>query len=76
MQIQNQCEAEALFLEIVQKRKKMMDIAEVQGFTSCETLRCSQELDLLLNKYQKHLSKREEKRPLFSFFQKNFALQK
>ncbi|UNL87151.1 aspartyl-phosphate phosphatase Spo0E family protein [Priestia koreensis] len=54
----------------------MMDIAEVQGFTSCETLRCSQELDLLLNKYQKHLSKKEEKRPLFSFFQKNFALQK
>ncbi|MBM7704758.1 aspartyl-phosphate phosphatase Spo0E family protein [Metabacillus iocasae] len=78
MRIQGQREAnvEALLVEIVMKRQQMMEIAEQTGFTSCETIQCSQELDGLLNRYQKQLLEHQEKQSLFSFLGSKFALQK
>ncbi|WP_239421799.1 aspartyl-phosphate phosphatase Spo0E family protein [Bacillus sp. CGMCC 1.16541] len=78
MRIQNQREVnvEALLVEIVLKRQQMMEIAEQTGFTSCETIRCSQELDGLLNIYQKQLLEEERKLPLFSFLGNHLAFQK
>ncbi len=37
---------------IDQKREEMISIAMETGFTSSETITCSQELDVLINKYQ------------------------
>ena len=34
-------------------RTRMIDTVKVKGFTHPDTIRCSQELDCLLNKYQK-----------------------
>jgi stage 0 sporulation regulatory protein len=68
--------AETLLIEIVQKRQKMMTIAEEKGFTSIETIKCSQELDELLNIYQQLLAKKEKQKGFFSFLAKPFAMQK
>lgn len=68
--------AETLLIEIVQKRQKMMTIAEEKGFTSIETIKCSQELDELLNIYQQLLAKKEKQKGFFSFLVKPFAMQK
>lgn len=35
------------------KKEEMIRLAFLRGFTSHETVRCSQELDGLLNEYQK-----------------------
>ncbi|MGG1397292.1 aspartyl-phosphate phosphatase Spo0E family protein [Bacillus salipaludis] len=37
-------------------KKKMINLANGTGINSYETLRCSQELDKLLNLYMKHYS--------------------
>ncbi|MED1562530.1 hypothetical protein AJ85_12765 [Alkalihalobacillus alcalophilus ATCC 27647 = CGMCC 1.3604] len=39
-------------LQIESKRNQMLRLAEKYGFTSDETVRCSQELDELLNTLQ------------------------
>jgi stage 0 sporulation regulatory protein len=39
--------------EIQHKRKKMIDCAQKHGLTSERTIRYSQELDMLLNEYQR-----------------------
>lgn len=44
-----QVKRENLFLLIVRKRTEMIRIANSKGLQSNETIRCSQELDLLLN---------------------------
>lgn len=38
---------------IEKKRKKMVYLAETYGYTSSKTLKCSQELDKLLNMFEK-----------------------
>ncbi|CAG9623465.1 aspartyl-phosphate phosphatase Spo0E family protein [Sutcliffiella rhizosphaerae] len=43
-----------LALKIELKRKQMIHCAKEYGFTAAQTVRCSQELDLLLNKQTKH----------------------
>ncbi|WP_328700987.1 aspartyl-phosphate phosphatase Spo0E family protein [Aquibacillus kalidii] len=40
-----------LLTKINKKRQEMIEIGLSQGLTSKETVRCSQELDALLNKY-------------------------
>ncbi|MBT2686859.1 aspartyl-phosphate phosphatase Spo0E family protein [Bacillus sp. ISL-47] len=45
-------EREKLTLLIVRKRYEMIRSANSNGLLSKETIRCSQELDLLLNKFQ------------------------
>ena len=47
---------EMLALQIELKRQEMFHIASKFGFTAKETVKCSQELDILLNK-QLHNSK-------------------
>ncbi|MDF0729053.1 aspartyl-phosphate phosphatase Spo0E family protein [Cytobacillus sp. S13-E01] len=44
---------EKLLLYITLKREEMIKLATNTGFTSDETIKCSQDLDLLLNKYQR-----------------------
>nr|WP_277874690.1 aspartyl-phosphate phosphatase Spo0E family protein [Mesobacillus harenae] len=39
--------------EIHRKREKMVEAARITGFTSEETVSCSQELDELLNEYHR-----------------------
>jgi stage 0 sporulation regulatory protein len=73
---ENHSEEEALLIEIVQKRQKMMTLAEEKGFTSMETIKCSQELDELLNRYQQLLTKKKERKGFFSFLAKPFVFQK
>jgi stage 0 sporulation regulatory protein len=34
-------------------RNRMIDTVKIKGFTHPDSIRCSQELDCLLNKYQK-----------------------
>ncbi|MDE3838315.1 aspartyl-phosphate phosphatase Spo0E family protein [Bacillus methanolicus] len=44
--------------EIQHKREKMIDSAQKHGLTSERTIRCSQELDMLLNEYQRTFQSR------------------
>jgi len=44
---------ETLFLRIVQKRTEMMKLANANGLGCNKTIKCSQELDLLLNSFDK-----------------------
>ncbi|MFC7370191.1 aspartyl-phosphate phosphatase Spo0E family protein [Fictibacillus iocasae] len=39
--------------DIGMKKSELLKLAALSGFTSNETVRCSQELDQLLNLYQK-----------------------
>jgi stage 0 sporulation regulatory protein len=52
------------------KRAMMIDCANTNGFTSEETIKYSQELDILINEYQKasqHFSRpNEEIKPAFN----------
>ncbi|MBI0580125.1 aspartyl-phosphate phosphatase Spo0E family protein [Neobacillus cucumis] len=41
-------------------KKKMIDLAKGTGINSYETLRCSQELDTVLNLHMKHFSHKNE----------------
>ncbi|WP_082153624.1 aspartyl-phosphate phosphatase Spo0E family protein [Bacillus sp. LL01] len=44
-----------LALKIELKRKQMIHCAKEYGFTASQTVRCSQELDVLLNKQSQQL---------------------
>jgi hypothetical protein len=48
-----QPDREALFLLIVRKRSEMIQLAKSNGLLSNKTIKCSQELDLLLNTLNK-----------------------
>jgi hypothetical protein len=48
----NQEKKESLFLSIVRKRNKMISLANSNGLLNKETIKCSQELDSLLNQFQ------------------------
>ncbi len=65
--------------EINKKREEMITIANSTGFTSNETIECSQELDELINIYQR-AETAERNHSLFRQFLKRvmlfFALQK
>ncbi|PWW32570.1 aspartyl-phosphate phosphatase Spo0E family protein [Cytobacillus oceanisediminis] len=52
LQENKQAKREKLLLLIVRKRNEMIRLANSNGLLSNETIRCSQELDLLLNKFQ------------------------
>ncbi|MCU9612294.1 aspartyl-phosphate phosphatase Spo0E family protein [Caldibacillus lycopersici] len=53
---------------IKNKRELMIASAKTYGFTSEKTLRYSQELDLLINEYQRFFRKMElEKLPFFGY---------
>ena len=43
-----------LLAKIDATRKEMIKSAEVRGYASEKTVRCSQELDMFLNKYQQN----------------------
>ncbi|WP_449539405.1 aspartyl-phosphate phosphatase Spo0E family protein [Ferdinandcohnia sp. Marseille-Q9671] len=47
-----------LKIAIELKRRKMTNLANRHGFTAGETVKCSQELDELLNMYQKTRQKK------------------
>lgn len=47
-----------LDLEISLKRKKLIEVANLKGFTNSETVMISQELDHLLNEYQKMMAEK------------------
>jgi hypothetical protein len=53
LQENTQVKRESLFLLIVRKRNEMIRIANSNGLLSKETIRCSQELDMLLNTFNK-----------------------
>ena len=44
---------ETIFLLIVRKRTEMIQLANSNGLSCKETVKCSQELDLLLNTFNK-----------------------
>ncbi|RBW68118.1 aspartyl-phosphate phosphatase Spo0E family protein [Bacillus taeanensis] len=52
-----EAEKKALLQLIADKRKEMIDIAMRKGFACTETVRCSQELDGLLNVYERRFVK-------------------
>jgi hypothetical protein len=52
MQNHDQDKKESLFLSIVKKRNKMITLANSNGLLNNETIKCSQELDSLLNQFQ------------------------
>jgi hypothetical protein len=41
---------------IIEKKEKLVELASANGLTSSETVKCSQELDVLLNLYQRQCS--------------------
>ncbi|GGB64721.1 aspartyl-phosphate phosphatase Spo0E family protein [Fictibacillus barbaricus] len=44
----------SLLMECIkEKKEKLVEIADRSGLTSTETVKCSQELDILLNVYQR-----------------------
>ncbi len=47
---------ENLYLLIEKKRKEMFDVANKKGLISIETIRCSEELDTLINLYQTQIN--------------------
>ncbi|MFZ3578787.1 Spo0E family sporulation regulatory protein-aspartic acid phosphatase [Virgibacillus sp. DJP39] len=50
---QIELDRETLVLLIVKKRNEMLMLADRDGLSSCRTIRCSQELDSLLNSLHK-----------------------
>lgn len=48
-----------LLNQIDKKKKKMVEVASITGMDSYQTLKCSQELDILLNLHMKHFSLKE-----------------
>lgn len=44
---------ESLSVQIDLKRKEMIEMANIKGFTHIETIQISQELDSLINEYQR-----------------------
>jgi hypothetical protein len=61
-----------LLKEIDEKREIMISTALATGFTSKETVTCSQELDVLINRYQEQISRDKKKgvpQIFFNFFE-------
>ncbi|QFT88318.1 Aspartyl-phosphate phosphatase Spo0E [Bacillus sp. THAF10] len=58
-----------LALQIELKRKQMIYYAKEYGFTATQTVRCSQELDVLLNKESQQQLSRMQNRNNYSFSQ-------
>lgn len=57
LQENTQFNRESIIISIVQKRDEMIRLASINGVLSSETIKCSQELDELLNtldKFQIH----------------------
>jgi hypothetical protein len=55
----NNISLELLLLnQIDKKKKKMVEVASITGMDSYQTLKCSQELDILLNLHMKHFSQK------------------
>jgi hypothetical protein len=55
----NHISLELLLLKRIDKlKKKMIEVAANTGITSYQTLKCSQELDILLNLHMKHFSQK------------------
>lgn len=46
-----------LMLQIELLRNKMIEVANREGFTQCNTISLSQELDQLLNDYERSIEK-------------------
>ncbi|WP_066052232.1 aspartyl-phosphate phosphatase Spo0E family protein [Robertmurraya korlensis] len=46
----------SLLNQIDKKKKKMVEVASDTGMNSYQTLKCSQELDVLINLHMKHFS--------------------
>ncbi|MEH7239286.1 aspartyl-phosphate phosphatase Spo0E family protein [Bacillus sp. JJ1562] len=53
LQESTQLNRESLILSIVQKRDEMIRLATLNGMLNSETIKCSQELDRLLNAFKK-----------------------
>ncbi|MEH7237904.1 aspartyl-phosphate phosphatase Spo0E family protein [Bacillus sp. JJ1562] len=53
LQERTQLNRESLILSIVQKRDEMIRLATLNGILNSETIKCSQELDRLLNAFKK-----------------------
>jgi stage 0 sporulation regulatory protein len=49
-----------LIVNIEAKRKEMIEVAKVGGYTSEKAIKCSQELDMYLNKYLQVLLEEEK----------------
>lgn len=47
-----------LLNQIDKKKKKMVEVASSTGMNSTQTLKCSQELDVLINLHMKHFSQK------------------
>jgi Spo0E like sporulation regulatory protein len=55
----NKLSLELLLLKQIDKMKiKMVEVASTTGINSPQTLKCSQELDILLNLHMKYLSQK------------------
>ncbi|KYG31357.1 aspartyl-phosphate phosphatase Spo0E family protein [Priestia endophytica] len=77
LQMYSNGKAEALLGEILHKRQEMCKLAEQKGYTHKDTIVCSQELDELLNRYQRCLEqKQEDKRPFFTILPTSLAFSK
>ncbi|MGI8386626.1 aspartyl-phosphate phosphatase Spo0E family protein [Robertmurraya sp. P23] len=56
----NNISLELLLLnQIDKKKKKMVEVASETGMNSYQTLKCSQELDILINLHMKHFSQKD-----------------
>jgi hypothetical protein len=53
LSLKQQYSRETIFLLIVRKRSEMIELAKTNGLLSKETIKCSQELDRLLNTLNK-----------------------
>ncbi|WP_339149587.1 MULTISPECIES: aspartyl-phosphate phosphatase Spo0E family protein [unclassified Sutcliffiella] len=58
-----------LALKIELKRQQMIHCAKEYGFTASQTVRCSQELDVLLNKQSQQQLRLMENQNKYSFAQ-------
>lgn len=54
LQESTQLNREYLILSIVQKRDEMIRLATLHGMLNSETIKCSQELDRLLNAFKEY----------------------
>ena len=56
---------EQLLMSIDEKRKQMVEAAQVEGYTGVTTIKYSQELDNLMNEYQHLLFHEKQSAPSF-----------
>ncbi|MDA7026217.1 aspartyl-phosphate phosphatase Spo0E family protein [Bacillus sp. CLL-7-23] len=67
---------EALLVSINEKRQKMVEAAEIHGYTGHETIKQSQELDQLIYQYQKMsvIDNDSSEQPLHHYVDRNDCL--